>query len=33
MLAVNYVFNVPCTVFDPITDTSEQDENEQVVVG
>jgi len=33
MLAVNYVFNVPYTVFDPTEVTSEQEENEHVVVG
>ncbi len=33
MLAINYVFNVPCTVLVPTADTNEQEENEQSVLG
>jgi hypothetical protein len=33
MLAINYVFNVPCTVLVPTADTNEQEENEQAVLG
>ena len=33
IVAVNYVFNVPCVVIDPTVETSEQEENEQVVLG
>jgi hypothetical protein len=32
-VAVNCVFNVPYAVLDPIADTRENEENEQVVLG